>query len=366
MEIYRQLPCEADFTMGQDPAGRDHLSLVVKRTFDFPDAAGGSPVPSKTQAPLVHADQYHGAPGFSACRWETDFAFRKARCDVIVNGAAHAPRGEVATKLLVGIRLGQWSKSFDVFGERHWLAVGPAFVATDPVPFRRQPISYDHAFGGTDRLDPDDPEPGAYDPNPVGTGWAARRNHLRVNGMRLPHTQASDEGVSSPFGTYTPMALGPYGRGWPQRRRYAGTYDQAWQDNVFPFLPGDFDERYYQSAPPDQQVPPPRTGTEVVLLNLTDRGREFFRLIDCELPLSIFRGAQPALDREVLPDTVLFDTDARKFALVWRVDLPMRRGFLEFSEAWVGPPTEAMVRAKREGRRYVRAVASGGGGEGPE
>ena len=78
------------------------------------------------------------------------------------------------------------------------------------------------------------------------------------------------------------------------------------------------------------------------------------------------RGAQPALECEVLPDTVLFDTDARKFALVWRVDLPMRRGVLEFSEAWVGPPTAAMARARREGRRYVRAVATGDGGKAPE
>ena len=359
MEIYRQRPCTAAFTIGQDPAGRDFLSLVVKRTFDFPDAPDQAPAPSSAQAELVEADQYGGAPGLSACRWETDFAFRKQRCDVILNGAAHAPGGTPTPQVRVGLRLGTWSKGFDVFGAREWRAIGPSFVATAPVPFRRQPISYDCAFGGTDRLDPEDAEPGAYGENPVGTGWAARKNRARIPGLPLPNTQAIDEEVTSPFGTYRPMALGPYGRGWPQRSRHAGTYDQAWQDNEFPFLPKDFDERYYQSAPPDQQCDPPRSGTELVLLKLTERGREAFRLAECELAIAIFRGAEVALDREVLPDTVLIDTDARKLALVWRVDLPIRRSILDFTEAWVGPPTEAMLRARREGRRYIRAVATG-------
>jgi hypothetical protein len=68
------------------------------------------------------------------------------------------------------------------------------------------------------------------------------------------------------------------GRGWPGRIEYGGTYDQAWIDDVFPFLPADFDERYFQMAPPDQQIDPPRAGTDMQLANLTPRGREQFRL----------------------------------------------------------------------------------------
>jgi len=44
-------------------------------------------------------------------------------------------------------------------------------------------------------------------------------------------------------------------RNWEPRYKLAGTYDQKWLDDVFPFLPADFDERYYQAAPEDQQVP---------------------------------------------------------------------------------------------------------------
>ena len=359
LEIHRQLPSVAAFTMGLDVEGREFLSFVVKRTFDFPNEPGAPVNPSLRQRDLTYADEHAGEPGFSSCLWETDFAFRKPRCDVIVNGAAYA-RGEApSVKVRVGLRVGSWSKSFDVFGDRQWVAIGPTFVPTKPVPFRRQPFSYDTAFGGVDRLDPDDSLPEAYLSNPVGTGWATRKNRDRITGLLLPNTQATDEEVTSPFGTYTPMALGPCGRGWPVRIRYGGTYDQKWQDEVFPFLPKDFDERYYQSAPPDQQIAPPCTGTEVVILNMTDRGREAFRLSDCELPIKIFRREGIALEREVLPDTLLIDTETREFSLVWRVDVPIRRIITEFTEAWIGPPTEAMLRARREGRRYVRAVATG-------
>lgn len=40
------------------------------------------------------------------------------------------------------------------------------------------------------------------------------------------------------------------GRSWQPRLRYAGTYDQHWMDERLPFLPEDFDLRYFQSAPP--------------------------------------------------------------------------------------------------------------------
>jgi len=45
------------------------------------------------------------------------------------------------------------------------------------------------------------------------------------------------------------MTFGPIGRGWSERLKYAGTYDDDWLENVFPFLPA-----YYQAAPADQQL----------------------------------------------------------------------------------------------------------------
>lgn len=318
MQIWNQTPFPAEFTMGMDKAAREYLVLVVKGTFAFPDEPGGPLRRAEAQVPLVMADTHTGEPGFSAPLWETDFAFRKPRCDIVLNGAAHAPGGRPAERVRIGLKLGAWSKVFDVLGHREWRALGPVFAATRPLPFLRQPITYDTAWGGTDRLDPDDPLPGAYLANPVGTGWSRPRNQSRIPGLALPATQAVGEEIASPFGDYRPMSFGPMGRGWPGRIEFGGTYDDAWTENVFPFLPADFDERYFQMAPPDQQTDPPLPGTEVQIVNLTPSGREQFRLTETRLPLTLFRGLETAFQGELDPDTLLFDTEARRLSLVWR------------------------------------------------
>ena len=358
MQILNQTGFPAEFTMGMDKDAREYVVLVVKATFDFPASLGGPVLKSPEQAPLVMADISSGEPGYSATLWETDFAFRKSRCDVVAQGCAYAPNGRPADSVRVGIKVGNWSKMFDVYGHREWRSIGPAFVSTAPAPFIRQPFGYDTAFGGTDRLDPDDKQPDSYRLNPVGRGWSRTRNQRFIPGLALPNTQAVDENVTSPFGSYTPMGFGPVARGAPGRIVYGGTYDDKWTEDVFPFLPADFDERYFQMTLPDQQIDPPRSGTEVILGNLTPDNKVNFRLPTTELPLTLFKGQDKAYEGNLLPDTLLFDPENRRFSMVWRVSSRYRRSILDFTEAWVGPPTEAMLRARREGRGYIRAAGT--------
>ena len=91
--------------------------------------------------------------------------------------------------------------------------------------------------------------------------------------------------MTFPSDKYKPMALGPLGRGWSSRARYAGTYDQQWLDDVFPFLPKDFDVRYYQAAPEDQQIPLPKGPMEVLLSGFTADGVRQFTLPHFEAPV---------------------------------------------------------------------------------
>ena len=67
------------------------------------------------------------------------------------------------------------------------------------------------------------------------------------------------------------------------RRQLAGTYDQEWIDNNFPFLPPDFKEAYYQAAPADQQIPYLQGGERVFLENLTPAGQTSFDLPQIEI-----------------------------------------------------------------------------------
>ena len=356
MEVLDQTGFPHQMGMGMDVAGRSYMTLTVKGSFAFPEREGDLPRPLDMQRPLVMADEFTGAPGFSAPLWESDFAFRKPMCDVVVNGAAHAPQGRPVERLRVGLAVGNWSKQFDVVGQREWRTLGPAITATRPYPFTRMPFSYDTAFGGPDRSRPPGPDVPVYSPNPVGLGFATATGGNPA-GLALPNTEAPGQEITSPYGSYKPMSLGPYGRGWPLRLPFGGTYDAKWIEETAPFLPADFDDRYYQSAPPDQQIPFPAPHSPVVLVHLTQRGREAFHLPDTRLPIRVWRGAEQVIDRQCLPDSLLLDTEARILMLVWRVWAPIRRTMGELTRAWVGAPTGAMLRAEEEGRGYLRVHA---------
>ena len=289
------------------------------------------------------ADEYTGAPGFSAPLWETDFAFRKPRCDVVLNGAAYAPGGRPAERVRVGLKVGAWSKVFDVFGHREWRARGPLFAATAPEPFLRQPFSYDVAWGGTDRLDPDDPLPGGYPRNPVGTGWAQPKHQRLIPGLAPADDPGGRRGDRPrPSATTRPMSFGPMGRGWPGRIEFGGTYDQNWIDNVFPFLPRRLRRPLLPDGParPADRPAPRRRGGHARQPHPAGQ-RELPPARRPRLPLTLFKGRAIAFEAPLLPDTLLFDPENRRLSLVWRVSSRIHRTILDFTEAWVGPPTEA-------------------------
>jgi hypothetical protein len=349
---------QAAATTATDPAAREYAVVVVKGTFLIPDDSGPAELaPKSVQAPLVMADTFTGAPGLSAPVFESDFARRKPLCDVLVVGNAYAPEGRATSRCKVGIRLGQWQKLFDVVGDRTWrlrvATVGPS----EPEPFVTMPVTYDRAFGGIDDSDPGAPD--AYRHNPVGRGYGKRRSAARLVGRPLPNTEESDEPVVSAWGEYRPMSLGPVHRSWQPRLALAGTYDQKWLDDVFPFLPPDFDDRHYQAAPDDQQIQPPGGGEELVLVNLGVPGRLAFRLpANLEMPMAFFlRDGEPEFVRAML-DTVIVAPDDRRLYIVWRYARPLRRNIFELSAVQVGQMSHAWWRARRSGKTYYPGLGA--------
>src|SRR5579885_443344 len=121
-------------TMGMEPSGRQLLVVVVKATYFIPES-GGKPSPAPQQLPLVRADVFAGDPGLSAPVAESDFAPRKPKCDVILNGSAYAPGGKPAEVVPVLLQVGSMSKSFNVVGNRAWVKDVFSWRHTHPVPF---------------------------------------------------------------------------------------------------------------------------------------------------------------------------------------------------------------------------------------
>jgi hypothetical protein len=325
----------AGYNMGLEPSGRELLVLAIKGTFVIPKL--DEPVRlAEEQLPLILADTFTGKPGFSAPVSEIDYAPRKQACDVLLTGHACAPEGSTVQRLRVGLRVGPMEKVFDVVGDRVWQAGLSGISASAPQPFSRMPVSYDRAFGGADRCSDDERKHDAYLVNPVGRGWHKHLKNAWVDGAPLPNTEVVGEQVKFPSDQYQPMALGPIGRGWAQRARFAGTYDQAWRDNDCPFLPRDFDERYYQAAPEDQQVPLPQGPMEVVLSGFHPDGPRRFVLPYVELPVQLFpkRGDPEHLMARM--DTVALEPDVARFTMTWRVARPLKKSLHEIAQVVVG------------------------------
>ncbi|MFT3858208.1 MAG: DUF2169 domain-containing protein [Aquabacterium sp.] len=344
MELINGTRMVAGYNLGLEPSGRELLVVVIKGTFVLPKPGQALHL-HEAQLPLVMADTFTGEPGLSAPLQEIDFAPRKHRCDVLLTGSAHAPGGRPVTRLQSMLAVGGLRKTIEVVGPRVWQAGLTGIRASDPQPFVQQPLSYDVAFGGVDQASDDPQEHDAYGLNPVGCGFHRQLKNEWVDGRPLPLTEAPGEPVTWPNGSYQPMALGPLGRGWQQRACLAGTYDQQWLDHDFPFLPRDFDERYYQAAPVDQQLPLPAQPLDINLINFTADGLRQFTLPNFEAPVHVFPRRGPREDHLAQLDTIVFEPDEERLSLTWRVTRPLKNSLHEIAQVLVGKRSKTWWRA---------------------
>jgi hypothetical protein len=325
----------AGYTLGLDKEAAEHLLVVVKGTFTLPRPGELSTL-APEQVPLVDADLFTGEPGRSSTLVECDYALEKPYCDLLLNGTAYAPGGRAVQRMMVGLQLGNWRKSFAVYGDRVWRSAGISYFPSQPAPFERMPISYDNAFGGTDDRFRDPSRHRSYLPNPVGRGWHYHMYRELVVDSPLPNTEEANDPVRDPRGNYRPMAFGAIGRGWPSRIKFAGTYDEDWLQNTFPFLPADFDKRYYQVAPRDQQIPIPTGPLDVVLINLTPDGQRHFDVPFFDAPIHIFprRGSHEKHIAHM--DTIIIEPDHERFTITWRLCRRLERDLFDIAQVQVG------------------------------
>jgi hypothetical protein len=347
VELIHATGMQAGYTMGMEPSGREHLVVCVKGTYTIPQN-GEVPILAEEQVPLVEADEFTGEPGFSAPLRESDYPLRKPNCDVLLNGSAYAPGGKPATKVPVVLQVGPIKKSFYVIGDRVWRKGWISAKPSSPMPFLKMPITYDRAFGGIDDNHEDPNKLVAYTPNPVGVGYHRHLKKEYVDGKPLPNTEEPNSPIKMPNGAYRPRSFGPVGRNWPQRLKFAGTYDQDWLDDIFPFLPPDFDERYFQSAPLDQQMPYPTGGEIVALLNLTPEGNTTFKLPDSNLLVWFLMKNGEEEEVGAVIDTILIEPEENRFMITWRASTPLKRNMFEIVQVIIGPDPEDRYQGREE------------------
>jgi len=343
----------AAYTMGMDPSGRESLVIVIKATYSFPETGYDLKL-AEEQLPLVESDTFSGEPGLSAPIYESDYAPIKPYCDVLFHGKAYAPEKKPISSLQVRLTVGPIDKSFNVVGHRKWYKTMLVAGTIKPDRFISMPISYDNAFGGIDNTHTDESKHTGFTPNPAGAGFSKYR--MELEGMPLPNTEEIGQPIIRPGGKYKPMSFGPVGRGWTPRSKLGGTYDDNWLDNIFPFLPPDFDNRYFQAAPFDQQMHYPRGGEVVSLKNLTPNGFYQFRLPKMDIPVEFSLKNYEKVHHQAVVDTIYIEPEEKRVTMIARTSLPLKKDMFEVNQVIVGKMSRAWYRARDLGKEYYPSL----------
>lgn len=344
----------AGVCVATDPSGQDRCVVAVKGTFDI-EVGGGARL-ADVQEALVSVDVHQGEPGTTSVRYECDFAPFKPRADLLVLGQAVSPTGSPVDELVVTLEFGTLRKSIRVTGERRWERGLLGLRASAPQSFAQMPLVYERAFGGTDLTHEDPRHHGAELRNPVGVGYHKNPEARAAEGTPLPNLEHPLRPLSGWRETAEPMGFGPVGRSWQPRLAHAGTYDSRWREEDFPFLPRDFDTRYFLCAPVDQQVPYLRGGESLRCTGMTRGGALVARVPTLRFPVT-FRFDDGDRSREPLLDTLLVEPDSRRMMLTWRTSVPLGRKPGKLREVLVGHQPVRLPPGRGEGKRHFQSLA---------
>lgn len=298
--------------------GAEVWLVAVRGSFDImPD---GTLQIAEEQEDVVMAPEFSGDPLCSSLLNDTDLPQKKLATDVLIEGHAFAPNQQAVKKLQVGFKVGKLAKILHVTGDRQWLEAATGVSMSEPQPFVKMPIIYERAYGGID-LSSEDPSEHIGDArNPAGTGFADMAEQLI--GKAVPNIEYPNQLIHNSNQQPSVAGFGPIAGHWEPRIKLGGTYDENWERTRQPLLAEDFDERYYQSAPIDQQVKGYlKGGEQVSVVNMTQEGKLNFRLprVSFALTTHFFDGTSESHRASL--NTVIIKPDQAKLVMVWHTHL---------------------------------------------
>ena len=317
MDLVNQTPLAACLHGLVLPEGPEAVGLVVKGTWEIHE--GGPCVLAARQPPVRMTPEHVGDPASSSVRYPADAGLPTPGTSCLLVADAVAPY-EGASVVTVRFRAGPVSTTLLVFGERRWERLFGVARPSDPAPFDRLPLLWEHASGGTDASG-DPPEHS--DRNPLGVGFRARRTGRSLAETPPPRVERGDALVRSPGDRPAPGGTLPVSPGWQPRLGRAGTYDDAWRRDRAPLLPDDFDPLFSCVAPDDLVAVPPLEGGEPVRVE----GVRAHSALSFPLP-------SPSLAADALSPTrtwpveldlalVVVEPDAATVSMTWRGAVPM-------------------------------------------
>ena len=308
-----QTPFSAEQFLLIDEDGNNILTYVLKATWHMRENDISL---ADDQKSVILVDEYYGETENSSIRYESEIAFSKPGTDIILIGSAYGIHGMIP-QVDVMLKVGNIKKKLRVSGKRYWDKAFGVWYISDPEPFDKFPIRYEHAFGGL-VINEDHQLIDFYDQNPVGTGYEASTNKAKRKYSLLPNIEDPGCLISGPSDQPFPAGFGFIAPNWKTRKKYSGTFDDHWKKNRFPLLPHDFNRKFFNSAHPDLVSPQYLKGGELVeLLNLTPTGKCQFSLPDITPEVTIkIKNNQDQSNMNM--DTLIINTDENLLFMIWR------------------------------------------------
>ena len=325
LQLENKTPFKASIAVLPDRSGIDTLYVIVKGTVTLRPSLSLA----EEQVPVTMADEYYAEPATSSLRHESEMHLGKTGTDVLLIGSARAPEGKAVTRVQVGMSVAGRQKVILVTGDRVW----QRGQASSPKPFESMPLVWERAFGGVHR---NGDKVQAEDRNPVGCGLAGGRSADDMEGMPIPNLEDPAMPLQQVGQTPAPACFAPIAPSWLPRRAFAGTYDERWQRSRAPYLPDDFDPRFFQSAAPefafDRYLQP---GEPVQVVGVMLDGP-----IDFAVPESYLRIAVTVAGSTQEPpvnlETLSIEPDENRACFTWRAAVPCDRKALKVEKIVVG------------------------------
>lgn len=314
LQLKNTTPFEAGIAVFPDKNGIDTLYITVKATFELGNTLGVA----AEQVPLVYADEYWGEPGQSSLKYASELHLTKPSTDIVLIGEACAPDKRAVPQLDVTLAVGDRKKIVRVFGDRKWNSGIMGLRISPPIPFDSIPLVYERAFGGIHEVNPEKQEILFEERNPVGRGFAGKRKKNELNGTLLPNLENPAQLITKPGDRPEPACFGYVAPSWEPRKSFAGTYDGVWQRKRVPYLPEDFDNRFFNAAHPDLVTNSHLKGGEpVAVTNISPDSPLKFKLPVCDMEAAV-RIAGKAENPLLNLETVLIEPNERRLLMLWR------------------------------------------------
>ncbi len=318
LQLENQTPFKAAIAVLPDRSGIDTLYVIVKGTVTLRPTLSLA----EEQVPVTMADEYYADPATSSLRYESEMHLGKTGTDVLLIGSACGPDRRPVTRVQVGMSVAGRQKTLLVSGDRVWKSGQPS----SPEPFESMPLVWERAFGGVHR---NGDKVQAEDRNPVGCGLSGGRLAEDMEGLSVPNLEDPAAPLQQVGQTPAPACFAPIAPSWLPRRVFAGTYDERWQRSRAPYLPDDFDPRFFQSAAPefafDRYLQP---GEPVQVVGVMPDGPISFTVPESYLRISVtVAGAtqEPAANLE----TLSIEPDENRACFTWRAAMPCDRRALK-------------------------------------